>query len=240
VGSGERSKLAALIPGHGARLTARIRAGTASRSTRRNAALRLAAAAVAATLTASTARHTRDAEAIRDRWEATVDVFVASEDLEVGDAVDDSDWRSERRPAALVPSGAIDTPPPADTLATAQILAGEVLVDRRLATSGEGHSAIPPGRSAVDLHMERESLGIGVGDHVDVLTTAEPLVGFEATGSPSPPEALVVARDAVVLSSSGTEFGHMLTVAVTDADLATTAAASMSGAVVVVKRNPSG
>jgi Na+/H+ antiporter NhaC len=32
----------------------------------------------------------------------------------------------------------------------------------------------------------------------------------------------------------------MLTVAVTDADLATTAAASMSGAVVVVKRNPSG
>jgi Flp pilus assembly protein CpaB len=167
-------------------------------------------------------------------------VFVANVDLEVGDALEDAGWRSESRPAALVPEGAIDSPPSADSLATARIVAGEVLVGERLATSGAGSSVVPPGRSAVDLRLEREPLGIGVGDHVNVLAAADPLVALEGNAASSTPEALVVARDAVVLSSTRTEPGHMLTVAVTDADLSSTAAASMSGAVVVVKRNPSG
>ncbi len=200
--------------------------------------LRLAAAAFAATLFAITARNAHDAEAIRNRWDATVEVFVASGDLEVGDPLEETGWRIENRPAALVPDGAIRSAPPADTLANARIVAGEVLVDERLATSGEGHGAVPPGRSAVDLQLEREPLGIGVGDHVDVLTATDPLVGPVGTAAPPPPEALVVARDAVVLHSTATEVGHMLAVAVADADLAATAAASMTGAVVVVKRNP--
>ncbi|MGI9578153.1 MAG: hypothetical protein ACR2OH_08150, partial [Microthrixaceae bacterium] len=154
----------------------------------------------------------------------------------VGSIAEPDSHRVELRPRSLVPSGALGSAPKEDAHVTAAIRAGEVLVESRIAGPGETGTAVPAGRVALDIEMPRQAPSLGVGDHVVILTSAaEPLVGVDVTDTP---EAVVVATDAVVLASVEAAAGTVLTAAVAESELPATAAASISGELIVVKRNP--
>ena len=209
----------------------------------RRAVLRrlLAAAAALGALSASTTAFAR-ADAGRARWESTVEVLVATRDIEVGTTLGSSLYLRQLRPAALVPHAALHDPPADDTTVRARIVAGEVLVQDRLAGPEGSGSPVPPGRVAVDLVTRSPAATLGAGDRVDVFTgPAQSLPGIDPTTSgTAPAQAVAVATDAVVMEVRSTDDSTGLTAAVKERDLPAAAAAVLAGEVVVVRRSPSG
>jgi Flp pilus assembly protein CpaB len=135
------------------------------------------------------------AEAARAAWGDQQAVVVVRRDLLAGAQVGDGDVGVERRPAALVPSGALHELPAGATL-RASAFAGEVLVEQRLAGAGLSPlaAALPAGTRAIAIPVEAGlAPPLQVGDEVDVLVALSP----DAAGSGAP--GLVLARRAPVV-----------------------------------------
>lgn len=135
------------------------------------------------------------ADHVRDEWGRRVPVVVAARDLVAGELLDPGNTRLERRPAALVPTGALSEVPVGDRLAT-PVLDGEVLREQRLAPTGlsEVAARLEDGSVAVAVPVELGTTPrLAVGDRVDVLVALAP----EAVGG-GPPGFVLATRAAVV------------------------------------------
>ena len=155
--------------------------------------LRLVVAVVlAATSALLVLRITDRAEATVVRYGTEAPAWVAATDLEPGDVVDAGDVVAEHRPAAFVPSGAVEDDPTGRRV-TAAVRAGEVVVEARLAGGDRrGASAlVPEGWRAVALPAVDAVLPVEVGQRVVVLAAADAGEGG-AVGS-------AVAEDGVVV-----------------------------------------
>jgi Flp pilus assembly protein CpaB len=136
------------------------------------------------------------AEEVRAQWGASQTVLVARRDLPAGSPIDADDVEAVARPRALVPRGALRQLP-GGQVASAAIVAGEVVVGSRLAPLGlTGLSATLPSSSrAVAVPVD---VGLApplqVGDRVDVLVALPP----EAAGGGPP--GFVVAADVLVVA----------------------------------------
>jgi Flp pilus assembly protein CpaB len=117
-------------------------------------------------------------------------VVVATHDLPAGTVIGPDDVDTEARPIAVVPAGAL-TEPPIDAVASATILEGEVVVERRVA----GHGMIHAGSIGIAVPVDPALLTLSVGDRVEVLATFDP---DAIEGNPT----IVVAPLAVVVGVS--------------------------------------
>lgn len=163
------------------------------------------------------------AEAARAAWGETELVVIANGDIEVGDRVEPGDVTVEARPRVLVPAGALHALPDG-AIASAAIVAGEVVVESRLAPAGLSPLAasLPAGTRAVAIPAELGlTAPLQAGDRVDVLVA----LAHEAAGDGPPgftlvPNAVVVAVDE-----------HAVTIAVPRDDAPRIAVALGAGAV---------
>jgi Flp pilus assembly protein CpaB len=114
-------------------------------------------------------------------------VVVATHDIPAGTTIDRDDIEIDARPIAVMPAGAL-TEPPIDAVASATILEGEVVVERRVA----GHGMIPAGSIGIAVPIDPATLTLAVGDRVEVLATFDP---DAIEGNPT----IVVAPLAVVV-----------------------------------------
>ena len=96
-------------------------------------------------------------------------VVIATRDIPAGTTIGPGDTRSEERPIAVVPAGAL-TETPIGQVASAAILEGEPVVESRVA----GHGMIPAGSIGIAVPLDPGTLSLGVGDRVEVLATFDP------------------------------------------------------------------
>ncbi|HEX4906943.1 MAG TPA: SAF domain-containing protein [Acidimicrobiales bacterium] len=169
------------------------------------------AALALTSLTVSAVSRVADAAAVeRDRWGERLEVLVATADLEPGDEL-----RGELRsvPAALVPAGAVTSPPDGEVV-TSWIGAGEIVLAARLAPAGLSPVAalLPAGTRGVAVPIGMAPLPVEVGDRVDVHGTTR------------------LAADALVVAVSE----EAITVAVDAADAARVAYEAPNGTVTLV------
>lgn len=180
-------------------------------------------ALVAGTVTATTVGRAEDA---RQAFGEPTSVPVATRDLEPGHEVgpDDVAWR-DRPPVAVPATPARD---PVGRVAASRILAGEPLVDARLAPTGRrGPLALaPPGTSVVALPVDAPHPPLVPGDRLDLLEAAPALPGDVGL----PVERRWVARGAVVLDVGDTA----IAVAVAAEHAAATATAALEGTLALV------
>lgn len=227
---------------HGRRVRSRL---ARSAPARRAAVVRLAAAAVVVTVAAVTSGSASRAAALRDRWETGREVVVARHRLQVGDRITDDDVDVQRRPAALVPEGALrELHRP--VVVTTDIAGGEPVLQMRVGDTVAGSGAVPAGRSAMEISLAAPMPAVSAGDRVDVLASptvgdpwGDPVGPVSASPTDHAPEAIVVARSAIVIdvADDATANGS-ITVAVASEDVASTAAALLAGPVAVVLRPP--
>lgn len=185
------------------------------------AGLALAAGGATATIVG------RAAEAERS-WGERRTVAVAGRDLAAGDVINGDDVARRALPRAVMPAAAVDDP--VGRVVTAPILAGEPVVEARVAgPDDEGAAAlVSEGRAAVALPLETPTPPLRIGDRVDVVAPGVPTL--EVGSLP----ARRVARGATVVHSGETA----LTVAVADDDVTALAAATLQGPVAVVLSGP--
>nr|MDQ3305940.1 SAF domain-containing protein [Actinomycetota bacterium] len=159
------------------------------------------------------------------RWGETRPTLVATADLTPGAVVGVADTVLERRPAALVPAGALDRLAEGQTVA-APIMAGEAVVAERLAPAGLSPlaAALPAGGRGIAVPTGPGTLPLEAGDIVDVLVTFDPdTVG---DGEPTFP----VARAAAVIGVNE----EAVTLGVTSEEASRVAFALTAGVVTLV------
>lgn len=157
-----------------------------------------------------------------DRWGVTRQVLVATEDLAVGEGVDDATFDLRQWPVAVVPADAVsDAPVSGDTIVS-PVLSGEVLTERHLATSQTATVIVPEGRRAIGIPVSAGPLPLRPGDEVDVVLVADPLDGRRSDGTVG---GLVLLVD-----------DETITVAVEVGDLSVVAQTLLSGRVAVALR----
>jgi hypothetical protein len=225
---------------------------------RRSALRRIGALTVALLIATSVGLSATRAAHLRHRWDPTVEVLVALRDLPIGTSIQARDLAVRSWPAALVPAGYVEALPPPSTLVTADIMAGEPLVEHRT----DRASSVPVGRGVVEIESPAPMPSVRAGDHVDVLASppavdelarlidpdrpGPDLTDPDLTGTGSDqrrserveqPVAMVVAEDAIVMGAVDSEAAS-LTLAVADADVSATAAALLEGPVALVVRPP--
>lgn len=171
---------------------------------------------------AATARIDAGAEAYGD----LVPVVVVARDLDAGTTLVDGDLRTAQLPAALVPDGSY-TDAPVGRALRAPVVAGEALVDSRLAPDGSiGVAAtLAPDERAIAVPTDHHRAPLEVGQRVDVLATVDPSL----TGGREPTTAVAVGARVLDVDDAG------ITVAVgrDDADRVATALATAVVTVVV-------
>ncbi|MCD9623782.1 SAF domain-containing protein [Rhabdothermincola salaria] len=157
---------------------------------RRRPLIRWAATVVAALVAgALAAGAVARADAARAAYGTLREVPVALRSLAVGDVVGPADVEIRALPEVMVPEGVAEDP--LGRAVGDAIVAGEVVLDARLAGWGTGPAArLEPGQRALAVPVDDRSLVLQIGDRVDVLA---PEVG-STTG------ARRVARGAEVLA----------------------------------------
>ncbi len=160
---------------------------------RRPALFWLAAVALAAATGLTVARFVASAQDGAARWGVLRPTLVSQVDLDAGAVLGPGDAEVERRPASLVPPGALEVQAEGQVLAS-PIHRGEPVLGARLAPAGLSPTAaaLPPGGVGIAVPIE-PGLPLRSGDIVDVLATFDPdTVG---DGEPTFP----VARSATVV-----------------------------------------
>lgn len=144
-------------------------------------------------------------------------IEVASRDLDLGHIIGEDDLERRELPAALIPDAPVDDP--IGRTVIEPIVAGEVLLPRRL--SDQRSSGMPAviGDTARVVSIERTPLTPGVrpGDHVDLCAP-----GVGARGA-------VIARRALVIGADE----DSVTVAITTAELPAVARSILDGDVIM-------
>jgi SAF domain len=170
------------------------------------------------------------ARSARAQWGAVQAVVVMTESVAAGDPILAADVEVRSLPAAVVPEGAV-TSPPVGREAITDLFPGEVLLSGRVAPDGRHGAAalLPPGTRALAVPSGPGTPPLRVGDTVDVLATFDPFL-FDPTGSGEAPllsgGGPVVSGALVVDVSEGA-----ITVAVAAADAPQMAFALAQGAV---------
>lgn len=185
----------------------------------------LAAVVLAAVTGLTVARFLASAQAEAERWGQLRPTLVAVADLEPGAVLGPGDAQIERRPAALVPPGALGDRAEGQVVA-APIHRGEAVLAARLAPAGLSPTAavLGPGRVGIAVPTGPGGLPLEPGDVVDVLVTVDPDTAGE--GEPTFP----VARSATV-ASIGEE---AVTLAVAEEEASRVAFALTAGMVTLV------
>lgn len=184
---------------------------------RRPAPFWLMALALSLVTGATVTRLLGDAAAAADRYGGLRPALVATTDLEPGAVLGPGDTELREVPAAFLPDGALSGPADGAVL-TAAVVAGEALVEARLAPAGTSPVAalLPPGTRGVAVPTGPGALRLRVGDVVDVLATFE--------------TAVTVAVDAPVVDVGP----DAVTIAVATSDAPRVALALTAGAVTLV------
>ena len=184
---------------------------------RRPAPFWLAALALSLVSGTTVARLAGSAVAAADRYGGVRPVLVATADLPAGTVLAAGDTEVRPVPAAFVPEGALRAPADGAVLAAA-VVAGEAVVEARLAPSGTSAVAalLPPGTRGVAVPTGPGALPLRVGDVVDVLATLD--------------STLAVAVDAPVVDVGP----DAATIAVRTSDAPGVAYALATGAVTLV------
>ncbi|CAN5481540.1 hypothetical protein BH18ACT1_BH18ACT1_07530 [soil metagenome] len=138
------------------------------------------------------------AEARLDRYGTLAPAVVARTDRAAGSALAPDDVEVQRLPAALLPPGALRTPPSGAVLADA-VHEGEVVLAARLAPAGVSPlvARLPAATVALAVPTGPAALPLEVGDVVDVLATFDPGLAGEDGAGEAP--TVVVARGALVV-----------------------------------------
>jgi len=155
--------------------------------------LRLVVAALVAVLCGLVVlRATDRAEAAAARYGSVAGAWVATTALRPGEVVGAGDVAREVRPVGFVPAGAV-TGDPVGRRVTAEVAAGEVVVEGRLAGGDRRGAAalVPEGWRAVAVPAVDAALPVEVGQRVDVVAATDAGDGG-AVGA-------VVADDGVVV-----------------------------------------
>lgn len=158
----------------------------------------------------------------------TITAPIALRDLAVGSTIEasDIDQRQVAPPDLLGGVALVDDP--VGRVVTSAILAGEAIVEHRVAPDGlSGVAAlVPAGHRAVALPVTLAPLPVTVGDRVDVLVAAAE--GVFTTD--------VVARDALVVATSA----EMVTIALDEQSATEVADGLASGVVTLALRGAEG
>lgn len=127
----------------------------------------LATAAIAAAVAATVLDLIEDVERQRDSWGATVDVLVATDDVDPGDPLDSTtEWRTV--PRAVAPPDAVGSDADVTSLvARQQISASEIVVGIDVTAADGALRLVPVGFLAVPV-IERPASGAAVGQRVSV------------------------------------------------------------------------
>lgn len=132
--------------------------------------------------------------------EELVDVMVATEDISIGDRLSQENLRIEPWPPVLLPRGALSASETIEGMvASAAILAGEVVSDARVGTNASGFT-VPDGLTAVTVpSAEVRAVGgaVRAGSRVDVYSARGGSAELIAT------EVEVLATSASTSGSSG-------------------------------------
>ncbi len=100
-------------------------------------------------------------------------VVASRTDLPRGTVLQEAMLRLERRPAAYAPPGAVGSMPEAiGRTLTAEIAAGELLTETRLARAGPVSSLVPDGLRAIAITAGLPPGAVVPGDRVDVLAVS--------------------------------------------------------------------
>jgi pilus assembly protein CpaB len=207
--------------------TSTVLAVRARRALARPAARRLAVTALAAATALTVVALVGAADDARDRWGRTRTVVVATRDLAPGDRLDASAVEARSLPRATTTEAAL-TAVPVGAIVRQPILAGEPVVERRLAPQGLSGAAalVPDGDRAVAVPIGPVGAPpLAVGDLVDVLAVVP--VGAELRGDEPPAFALVERATVVDVTDEA------ISVAVPEADTPRVAWALTNGAVVL-------
>ena len=148
-------------------------------------------------------------------------VLVTTRAVEAGQVLTAEDVAERSVPAALLPDG-VPTTEVAGRAALVPLLAGEVVVDERLAPTGlRGAAAlVPPGARAIAIPAA--GAPVAIGDRVDLIATFD-------DGSAEP--AFAVAEGATVVAVD--DDAEVVTVAVVAADAPRVAYALAAGVVTI-------
>ncbi|MEY2422116.1 MAG: pilus assembly protein CpaB [Acidimicrobiaceae bacterium] len=199
------------------------------RRVRHHPAARAAGAIVLALVVTSIMQRTA-ASAIdaRRQWGEERTVVVARHRIAMGDVIESDSITTQSWPAALVPTGAVDSPPIGRTV-VATIEPGEAVIVTRLAPDGlSGVAAlVPRGWRALAIPVGPTVVALTVGDRVDLIA------GFDVAGANADQApAFTIAENAIVLAVDE----QRVTVAVRDLDAERVAFAIVAGTVVPALR----
>lgn len=157
----------------------------------------------------------------RDAWGRTVDVAIATRDLDPGTTLGPDDVTVAARPVVIVPDDA--TGDVLGRVVTAPVAHGEIVLERRLGGGGRGPGALlDPGDVAFSVPVDPSTPSVRPGDRVDVFVPVD-------TTSRSAIGATRAAHRAIVVSVN--DRAVMIGV---DAASATTVARALLGASVVL------
>jgi len=210
-----------------------LRSSRLHRAGRRALRTRVAAVTLAACAGLLTHAQWTHGRRLEDEWGPQRAVLVATRDLQAGDALDTGSLRVADLPTVAVPVRAVDRVEPGRR-AVRSVGTGEVLVHEDLAPAASGPLAarLPAGHTGVSVVLADGAPAIGRGDLVDVVAAPEPF--GDIAPLPSPAEALVVARSALVLDV----VEDSVTLAVADAEATQLAQRALLGPVGLVVRRP--
>ena len=168
---------------------------------------------------------TRRATSGAEAYGSLVEVVVTTVDVPAGAAVDATVTRSAALPRDLVPPGAMSQLP-AGAIARQPLVAGEAVVDTRLAPHGAAGIAgsLALDERAIAIPLGPPGVAVEVEHRVDVLATTDPALGGGNDAT------VVVANGARVVAVDD----EAVTVAVDDDDALTIATALASAVVTVV------
>jgi Flp pilus assembly protein CpaB len=149
-------------------------------------------AVVAGGLAASVVARAEDARAAFGTLRS---VPVAERTLEPGEVLAAADVVTRSLPDVLLPDGVADDP--VGRVVADVVLAGEVVMDARLAGAGSGPGPLlEPGHRAVALPRDERTVSLAVGDRVDVLAPDGAASGARRVGR----AARVLAVDPVTVT----------------------------------------
>lgn len=160
-------------------------------------------------------------------------VPVATKALAPGDVIRSGDVTERAVPAGLIPRARVARRWVGHAV-IAPVLAGEVVVDDRLAPAGlQGAAAlVPPGGRAIAIPAGPGGRPpLRIGDRVDVLAT----VAYDSAGTDTPPTFVVAAAALVVAVDDA---GDLVTVAVPAEDAPRVAHAVTTATVTLALRTP--
>jgi Flp pilus assembly protein CpaB len=146
------------------------------------------------------------AQAQAARFGQVRSVYVTTAPVDAGQVLADGDVERRSLPTALLPEAAVATDP-VGRAALVPLLAGEVVVDERLAPTGlRGAAALVPA-GARALAVPAGGAPVGVGDRVDLIAT------FDTVDDPS----FTVAEGAIVVAVDADAESVTVAVAADDA-----------------------